>query len=141
VRAWVQDARNRVVCGCEKRDHVNAGPRDIDRGLRSNESLSYRKAGLRTQTLLSWARPWLVRVFQTRRTLPPPATFFEKKLPFRLLQNMTTVFTSYLRCSHHFSGVHIVSAGSEPPDRSVYREEVPRVGTSEFEQKDHNQQG
>jgi hypothetical protein len=22
---------------------------------------------------------------------------------------MTTVFTSFLRCSHHFSGVHIVS--------------------------------
>jgi hypothetical protein len=33
--------------------------------------------GLRTQTLLSWARPWLVRVFQTRRTLPPPATLLE----------------------------------------------------------------
>ena len=30
-----------------------------------------------TQTLLSWARPWLVRVFQTRRTLPPPATLLE----------------------------------------------------------------
>jgi hypothetical protein len=32
---------------------------------------------LRTQTLLSWARPWLVRVFQTRRTLPCPATLLE----------------------------------------------------------------
>ena len=34
-------------------------------------------ARLRTQTLLSWARPWLVRVFQTRRTLPPSATLLE----------------------------------------------------------------
>ncbi len=34
-------------------------------------------AELRTQTLLSWARPWLVRVFQTRRTLPSSATLLE----------------------------------------------------------------
>jgi hypothetical protein len=33
----VQEARSRVVCGCEKRDDVNAGPRDTDRGLRVNE--------------------------------------------------------------------------------------------------------
>jgi hypothetical protein len=33
--------------------------------------------GLITQTLLSLARPWLVRVFQTRRTVPPVATFLE----------------------------------------------------------------
>ena len=31
VRVWVQDARSRFVCGCERRVYVNAGPGDIDR--------------------------------------------------------------------------------------------------------------
>jgi hypothetical protein len=54
--------------------------------------------GLRTQTLLSWARPWLVRVFQTRRTLPCPAP---------LLEGAERQFL----CSHtkkHDNGVHII---------------------------------
>lgn len=29
VRVGVQDARSRVVGGCEKREYVNAGPEDI----------------------------------------------------------------------------------------------------------------
>ena len=34
---------------------------------------------------------------------------------------MTTVFTSFLRCSHHLSGVHIVSGPTQT--RTVYNEE------------------
>jgi len=33
------------VFRCEKKEHVNAGPGDIDRGLRVNEGPSYREAG------------------------------------------------------------------------------------------------
>ena len=44
-RAWVQDACSRVVFRCEKKEHVNAGPGDIDRGLRVSEGPSYREAG------------------------------------------------------------------------------------------------
>jgi hypothetical protein len=37
MRANVQNARNGVVCGCKKRDHMKAGPGKLVRSLRSNE--------------------------------------------------------------------------------------------------------
>jgi hypothetical protein len=29
MRVWVHDERKRVVCGCEMREHVNAGQENI----------------------------------------------------------------------------------------------------------------
>jgi hypothetical protein len=69
---------------------------------------------LMTQTLLSWAGPWL-GAYIPKPGKPLPACFPSsrqrraangKKFALKI---MTTVCTSLLRCSQNFSGVHIVS--------------------------------
>jgi hypothetical protein len=73
-------------------------------------------------------RPCWCVYSKTRRTLPPLAPLLKQpKRQFLCLhtKNMQTVFTSCLRCSHHFFGVHIVSCCTS---RDPLRDEIREVG-------------
>ena len=62
-----------------------------------------------TQTLLSWARPWMVRVFQTRRTLPPSATLLEGIYGARVL----FFVSARTNKRHHHHQCNPLSCGSK----------------------------
>jgi len=81
--------------------------------LRVSESWICQRSGrvpwlvpVRTQTLLSWARPWLLRVLQNQANLAVVISL--------LLRKRNGISSSHTKtckqCSHHFFGVHIVSA-------------------------------
>ena len=54
---------------------------------------------------------------------------------------MTTVFTSFLRCSHHFSGVHIVSLSKSGIEHAEETFRRARVGGVCQERSQHKRKG